>query len=77
MSNASIWHKDETPGYDKGKADVGFSRWRVLVMESTAEQAGIDEADAVSLMHSYGLQQMGLDYEDGMTAQALGAKLSR
>lgn len=77
MNSASIWHKDEVPGFDKGKADVGFSRWRVLVMESTAEKGNFDTSVAVSRMHAYGLKKMGLDYENGVTAEALGQQLSK
>jgi hypothetical protein len=74
---ASIWHRDETPGYDKGKKDVGFTRWRVLIMERLAEKTEAGQDDAVSRIHSYGLRDLGLDYEKGVTAEDLATKLAK
>lgn len=72
---ASIWHHDETPGYDKGKAETSFSKWRVLVMERAGQLIG-SEDEAVQKMHAYGLRQLGLDYDANVTAEALAAKLA-
>lgn len=72
---ASIWHHDETPGYDKGKAHTSFSKWRVLVMERAGQLIG-SEDDAVLKMHAYGLRQLGLDYDQGVTAEDLAVKLA-
>jgi len=74
---ASIWHNDEKPGYDKGKADTSFSKWRVLVMERTAQLTGKDENDAVTRMRHYGQKQMGLDFDGGMTAEQLASRLAQ
>lgn len=72
---ASIWHNDETPGYDKGKAHTSFSKWRVLVMERAGQLLG-SEDEAVLKMHDYGLRQLGLDYDGGVTAEDLATKLA-
>lgn len=73
---ASIWHNDETPGFDKSKKDLGFNRWRILVMQRTAELTGKDEDDAVQKLHGYGLKDLGLDYDRGVTAEELATKLA-
>lgn len=77
MTQASIWHKDETPGYDKAKADTTFSKWRVLVMERLAQKTEAGEDDAVQRMHGYSLRQLGLDYDKGVTAEQLVDKLAK
>jgi hypothetical protein len=77
IQQASIWHRDETPGYDKGKKDLGFTRWRVLVMERTSQLAEITETEAVQRLHQYGLHDLGLDYEAGRTAEDVSTQLSR
>lgn len=75
--SANIWAKDETPGYDKGKKDLGFNRWRILIMERTAQLTENGEDDAVQRIHSYGLHQLGVDYDSGVTAEDLSQKLSK
>lgn len=74
---ASIWHNDEDAGYDKAKKDVGFTRWRVLVMERTAQLTGLGEDDAVSRINARGLHDFGLDYDKGVTAEEMAAILVR
>jgi len=74
---ASIWHNDEKPGYLKGKAHTSYSKWRVLVMERTAQLTGLSENDAVTRMHTYGQKQMGLDFDKGVTAEELAQKLAQ
>lgn len=73
---ASIWHNTETPGFDKNKSNVGFTRWRVLVMQRTAELTGLGEDDAVKRIHDYGLAQLGVDYDSNITAEDLSQTLS-
>lgn len=73
----SIWSKDETPGFDKGKADLGFNRWRILIMERTAALTELGEDDAVQRLHGYGLHDLGVDYDTGVTAEALSQKLAK
>jgi hypothetical protein len=77
MTKVNIWHRDETPGFDKGKKDLGFNRWRILIMERTAELTQAGEQDAVQRLHQYGLQNLGIDYDSGVTAEDLSAKLSK
>lgn len=74
---ASIWSKDETPGYDKGKADLGFHRWRILAIERLDQLTQAGEDDAIARLHQYGLQDLGINYDDGVTAEALASKLSK
>lgn len=74
---ASIWHNDEQPGYDKGKAHTSFSKWRVLVMDRTAELIGGNWMQARDRMHLYGLNQLGIDYDDNLTAEDLAQKLAQ
>lgn len=74
--SANIWHQDETPGYDKGKKDTSFSKWRVLVMERAGQLMPGGEDAAVLKMHDYSLRQLGLDYDQGVTAEELAAKLA-
>lgn len=76
MTKANIWHQEETPGYDKCKREMGFNRWRILVVERTAQLTGIDEDDAVQRLHAYGLNALGLDYENLVTAEDLSQKLA-
>lgn len=73
----SIWSKDETPGYEKGKADLGFNRWRILVMERTAQITEAGEDDAVQRLHQYGLTGLGIDYDNNVTAETLSQRLSK
>lgn len=73
----NIWSKDETPGYDKAKKDLGFNRWRILVMERTAQLTQAGEEDAVARLHAYGLQDLGINYDDGMTAETLSQTLAK
>ena len=77
MASVNIWHRDETPGYDKGKKDLGFNRWRILVMERTAQLTEAGEQDAVARLQAYGLHNLGVDYDEGVTAETLSAKLSK
>ena len=74
---ASIWHSNETPGYDRSKKDIGFHRWRILIMERTAQLTENGESDAVQRLHKYGLQALGIDYDTGVTAEQLADKLSK
>ena len=73
----NIWAKDETPGYDKGKKDLGFNRWRILIMERTAQLTELGEDDAVQRLHLYGLKDLGIDYDTGVTAESLSQKLAK
>lgn len=73
---ANIWHNSETPGFDKGKREVGFTRWRVLVMQRTAELTELGEDDAVKRIHDYGLAQLGIAYDGNTTAEDLAQTLS-
>lgn len=73
----NIWHREETPGYDKGKKDLGFNRWRILIMERVAQLTEAGEDDAVQRIQAYGLHDLGVDYDSGVTAQELADKLSK
>jgi hypothetical protein len=70
----NIWHSSETPGYHKTKANMGFNRWRILIVERTDQLTSRD--DAVSRLHQYGLKQLGLDYENQVTAEEVSQKLA-
>lgn len=76
MTKVNIWHQEETPGYDKCKREMGFNRWRILVVERITQLTGIDEDDAVRRLHAYGLKALGLDYENLVTAEDLSQKLA-
>ncbi len=76
MSGVNIWHNEETPGYNKSKRHTAFSKWRVLVMERLGQLNGQGEDAAVQRMHAYGLTQLGVDYDNNVTAEELAAKLA-
>jgi hypothetical protein len=73
----SIWDNTVEPSYDLAKQDVAFSQWRVAVMDCLTSLSGKDQTDSVQKMHQYGLAQLGLDYEDNVTAQELASKLNK
>jgi len=73
----NIWHNEETPGYEKGKAHTSFSKWRVLVVDRTSELTGAGDDDSVARLHRYGKAQLGIAYEDNMTAEELAQILAR
>ena len=76
VAKVNIWHRDETPGFDKTKREMGFNRWRILVVERTAQLTGNGTDDAVQRLHAYGLKALGLDYENLVTAEDLSQKLA-
>jgi hypothetical protein len=71
----NIWHSNETPGYERSKANIGFNRWRILIVERIGQLTNKD--DAVERLHKYGLKQLGLDYENQVTAESVAQKLSK
>jgi hypothetical protein len=72
----SIWHTDEIQGYDLGKAETSFTKWRVLIMERLAEIWNVDEMVAVRRINEHGLHALGLDYDQGLTAEQVAQNLA-
>lgn len=77
MTNkANIWHHNEVPGYDRNKSNIGFNRWRILILERVAQITLLGQDDAVARLHDYGLEQLGCDYDDQVTAEEISQKLA-
>lgn len=73
---ASIWHNEETPGFDKSKKDTSFSKWRMIVIEKMVAD-GVDRDDALDRLQSFTLTEIGLAYDSNTTAEEMAAKCMR
>lgn len=72
----SIWAQETLQGYNVGKADTSFTKWRVLIMDRLAEIWSVDQEVAVRRLHQHGLYQLGIDFDNGVTAEDLAQKLA-
>jgi hypothetical protein len=73
---ASIWHSEETPGFDKSKKNTSFSKWKMIVVEKLVTD-GVDRDEALDRLQSFTLVEIGLNYDNNMTAEEMAAKCMR
>ena len=70
----SIWTNCPPPTGQQNKNSTSYSRWRYLVGSQLGEMIG-DQDRAYQIIHEYGVNQLGIDFDDLVTVDEMADRL--